>query len=157
MTTQDTHNTDTLRPTHVVTCFLQRSDEKNVRILLVQRSQRVGSYHAHWAGISGFVEPDVTPDEQAYTEIREETSLQREQVHMLKRGSIVEYADADPAVNRHFYVHPFLFEVLTPDAIQTDWEAVDMRWITPNELEKYETVPRLLEAYQSALHGEEVQ
>jgi 8-oxo-dGTP diphosphatase len=145
---------ETLRPTHVVTCFLQRSDGTQPRILLVQRSQRVGSYHGQWAGISGFVEPGVTPEEQAYTEIREETALQREQVRLLKRGSVVEHVD--PELKRHFYVHPFLFEVLAPDAIRTDWEAVAMRWIDPAELAHYETVPKLPEAYQSAIHGERV-
>lgn len=150
-----TQDTNSLRPTHVVTCFLQRSDEKNARVLIVQRSQRVGSYNARWGGISGFVEPNVTPDEQAYTEIREETGLQREQVRMLRRGSVVEHQDA--ALQRYFYVHPFLFEVFTPEAIQTDWEAVAMRWIRPNEMEGYETVPKLWDAYQSALQGEEIE
>src|SRR5436190_19234639 len=98
-----------LRITHVVTCFLRRDDG---RILIVKRSQRVGSYHAHWAGISGFLEPHVTPDEQAYTEIREETSLQREQVHMLRRGQVVEHIDQ--GLGRHWFIHPFLFAVLTP-------------------------------------------
>lgn len=143
-----------LRITHVVTCFLRRSDDNAERILIVQRSQRVGSYHARWGGISGFVEPGVTPDEQAYTEIREETGLQREQVLMLRRGSVVEYVDQE--LGRHWYVHPFLFAVLAPDAIHTDWEAVDMRWIEPSELHTYETVPKLQEAYDSALHGEAV-
>ncbi len=152
MTTHE--DSSALRPTHVVTCFLQRTDEKNVRILLVQRSQRVGSYHGHWAGISGFVEENVTPDEQAFTEIREETSLQREQVRMLKRGTVVEYSDAE--LRRHFYIHPFLFHVLTPDAIQTDWEAVAIRWIDPSELKDYETVPKLLEVYEAAVNGENV-
>src|SRR5579884_3663674 len=133
-----TQNQQSLRPTHVVTCFLMRQDG---RMLIVQRSDRVGSYHAHWAGVSGFVEAGVTPDEQAYTEIREETGLQREQVRMLKRGAVVEYEDA--SIGRHWYVHPFLFEVLTPDAIRLDWEARQMRWITPSELQNYETVPKL--------------
>jgi 8-oxo-dGTP diphosphatase len=144
-----------LRPTHVVTCFLQRNDGNSARILIVQRSQRVGSYHAHWAGISGFVEPGVTPDEQAYTEIREETGLQRDQVHMVKRGLVVEHIDEE--LGRHFYVHPFLFFVLAPDRIHTDWEAVAMRWIDPSELRNYETVPKLPEAYDSAIHGESIE
>jgi len=66
------------RPTPVVTCFLLRFDDGEPRLLLVRRSQRVGSYQGRWAGVSGFVEKDTTPDEQAYTEIREETGLQRE-------------------------------------------------------------------------------
>jgi ADP-ribose pyrophosphatase YjhB (NUDIX family) len=140
-----------LRPTHVVTSFLRRTDTEEPRILIVQRSQRVGSYHGHWAGVSGFVEPGVSPEEQALTEIREETGLQREQVQMLRKGAVVEHVDA--ALGRHFYIHPFLFNVLTPNAIQTDWEAVAMRWIVPNELKDYETVPKLLEVYDSAVHG----
>jgi ADP-ribose pyrophosphatase YjhB (NUDIX family) len=144
-----------LRPTHVVTCFLQRNDSNASRILIVQRSQRVGSYHAHWAGISGFIEPGVTPDEQAYTEIREETGLQADQVRMVKRGQVVEHVDEE--LGRHFYVHPFLFFVLAPERIQTDWEAVAMCWIDPSELRDYQTVPKLPEAYESAIHGESVE
>jgi len=123
-------------------------------MLIVQRSQRVGSYHGHWAGISGFVEPGITPDEQAFTEIREETGLQREQVQMLRRGAVVEHSDS--ALGRHFFIHPFLFAVATPEVIQTDWEAVNMRWIAPTELKDYETVPKLLEVYDSAMNGEVV-
>ena len=143
-----------LRPTHVVTNFLLRTDGNEPRILIVRRSQRVGSYNARWAGISGFIEPGVTPDDQAYTEIREETGLQRDQLRMLKRGSVIEHADA--SLNRHWYIHPYLFEVLTPDAIKLDWEATEMRWIAPSELGKYETVPKLKEAYESAVNGEDV-
>src|SRR6266702_8063644 len=154
----NTQHSDTiqqpLRPTHVVTSFLKRTDAGEPRILIVRRSQRVGSYQGHWAGISGFIEPGVTAEEQAYTEIREETGLQKEQVRMLKRGAVVEHVD--PALGRHFYVHPFLFNVLTPDAIQTDWEATEMRWISPSHLKDYETVPKLPEAYESAVNGEEV-
>jgi len=104
-----------------------------------------------WAGISGFVEPHVTPDEQVYTEIREETGLQRAQVQMLRRGQVVEYIDQE--LGRHWFIHPFLFAVLAPDAIHIDWEATEMRWIEPLELSHYETVPKLQEAYDSAIHG----
>lgn len=144
----------TPRPTHVVTCFLQKHDQQADSILIVQRSQRVGSYHEHWAGISGFVEAGVTPEEQAYTEIREETGLLREQVQMLKRGAVVEYIDHE--LGRHWFVHPFLFNVLTPEQIKTDWEALEYRWIAPDELRTYNTVPKLWEAYQSAINGEPV-
>ena len=143
-----------LRQTHVVSCFLLRTDMDRPRILIVRRSQRVGSYNARWAGISGFLETGVTPDEQAYTEIREETGLQGEQIRMLKRGKVIEYQDA--SIGRHWYIHPFLFEVLIPDAIALDWEATGMRWIVPSEIQAFETVPKLDEAYKSAAGEEEV-
>jgi ADP-ribose pyrophosphatase YjhB (NUDIX family) len=151
----ETGSQQPLRQTHVVSCFLMRIDMDQPRLLIVRRSQHVGSYNARWAGISGFLEAGITPDEQAYTEIREETGLQREQVHLLKRGVVVEHEDA--SIGRHWYIHPFLFEVLTPDVIALDWEATEMRWIVPSEIPDYETVPKLEEAYRSAVDGEEVE
>jgi ADP-ribose pyrophosphatase YjhB (NUDIX family) len=148
------HATKALKDTHVVTCIIFRKDETKERILLVQRSRKVGSYHEQWAGISGFLESGVTPDEQAYTEIREETSLQRDQVRMLKRGMVVEHIDE--ALGRHFFIHPFLFEALAPEHVQTDWEAVALRWIDPQDLTAYPTVPKLQEVYEAAISGEDV-
>src|SRR5258707_3943038 len=83
-----------LRKTHVVTSFLLRTDTAQPRILIVRRSQRVGSYNERWAGISGFVETGVTPDEQAFTEIREETGLQREQLRLPRRPAVEQHDDA---------------------------------------------------------------
>jgi 8-oxo-dGTP diphosphatase len=143
-----------IQKTPVVTCFLIRADSGETRILLACRSQRVGSYNARWAGISGFIETGVLPDEQAFTEIREETGLQREQVRMLRRGAVIEHVDA--SLGRHWLIHPYLFETLAPDAIQSDWEATEMRWIAPSELPDFETVPKLAEAYESAVNGEVV-
>lgn len=144
----------TLRPTHVVTCIILRHDEATPRMLLMHRSQKVGSYHAHWAGVSGFVEPNVTPEEQAFTEIREETGWQRDQVRLRRRGAVVEHSDAE--IGRHFYIHPFLFDALSPDTIQIDWEATEMRWVDPAELPNYTTVPKLQEVYEAAMQGEVV-
>lgn len=139
------------RSTPVVTNFLLRMDGPSPLLLLVRRSGRVGSYNARWAGISGFLEEGVSPEEQAYTEIREETGLQRPQVRLFRRGQVVEYIDTD--LNRRWQVHPFLAEVLAPTAIHLDWEAEEMRWIAPTDLSGYETVPRLQEAFLSAWHG----
>jgi len=148
------HLTKTLKDTHVVTCILVRKHPTKMRMLLVQRSRKVGSYHEQWAGVSGFVEPGVTPEGQAYTEIREEINLQHDQVCMLKRGQVVEHIDE--VLGRHFYIHPFLFEALTPERIQTDWEAITMRWIDPEDLASYPTVPKLQEVYEAAISGEDV-
>ena len=141
-----------LMSTPVVTNFLLRTDGPEIRLLLVRRSGRVGSYNARWAGISGFIEEGVSPEEQAYTEIREETSLQRSQVRFMRRGAVVEHIDDE--LGRRWLVHPFLVEVLDPQAIKLDWEAEEMRWVAPAELGSYETVPKLQEAFRSAEQGE---
>lgn len=142
-----------LRSTPVVSCFLLRMDGGGEpRLCIVRRSQRVGSYHARWAGISGFIEEGVTPEEQALTEIREETGLQGAQVCLLRRGAVLEHVDAD--LGRRWLIHPFLVEVREPEAIKLDWEAEEMHWIAPSELATYETVPKLQEAFLAAQQGE---
>lgn len=149
----DQENVQTsLRTTPVVSCFLLRLDGPTPRLCIVRRSQHVGSYNARWAGISGFIEENVSPEEQAYTEMREETGLQQTQVRLLKRGAVVEHIDEE--LGRRWLVHPFLVEVLEPQAMKLDWEAEEMRWIVPGELAAYETVPKLQEAFQAAEQGE---
>lgn len=127
----------------VVTIFLlHRPSDAPEEILLLRRSQRVGTYRGRWAGVTGFVE--APPDEQAYTELREETSLERNDVTLLRRGEPFTFTDA--ALDREWTVHPYLFLVADPTKIQTDWENVETKWISPADLDQYETVPRLDES-----------
>lgn len=129
----------------VVTSFLLRhSPAGGDEILLLRRSDRVGTYHGRWAGVSGFVE--APPDEQAYVEIAEETHLGYDDVTLLRKGDPLTFVDA--ALDREWTVHPYLFRVDDPAKIQTDWEATESRWIAPQDLSRYETVPMLKEAFQ---------
>ena len=133
--------------THVVTCFVLRRDRGCDELLLVRRSERVGSYQGAWAGVSGFVEPGVTPLDQAYTELREEASLERADLRLLRAGAPVAVDDA--ALGRHWVVHPFLFAVADPDRIRTDWEATEHQWAPPDALAHLTTVPKLAETLAS--------
>ncbi len=128
----------------VVTCFLlRRQPGVPDEILILRRGQRVGTYRGRWAGVSGFVE--AAPIEQAYTELREETGLERSDVTLLRQGE--PFTFLDPSIDREWTVHPYLFLVADPAKIQIDWENVEMRWIAPHDLDQYETVPRLSEAF----------
>jgi len=128
---------------HVVTCFLISDGE----ILLLRRSQQVGSYRGLWAGVSGYVES--TPDEQALTEIGEETGLEHGDVELLRKGRVLPVDDQGLGVR--WVVHPYLFRVRERGRIRTDWEHVETRWILPEEIGDYETVPRLKEALERVL------
>jgi ADP-ribose pyrophosphatase YjhB (NUDIX family) len=132
-------------PTHVVTSFLLRRDRGHDAILLVRRSERVRTYRGAWAGISGYLEPGVTPLEQAYTELREETSFAQSDVRLLRTGQPIPVEDAENSLS--WVVHPFLFEALRPEALRTDWEATGFQWIAPETLPTLPTVPRLAEAF----------
>ncbi len=129
----------------VVTSFLlRRLPGAPEELLILRRSQRVGTYHGRWAGVSGFVE--APPDEQAYVELHEEVHLEPTDVQLLRRGEPLTFVDAE--LDREWTVHPYLFLVHNPAKIQTDWEATEARWIAPEELDQYETVPMLKEAFQ---------
>jgi nicotinamide-nucleotide amidase len=132
-----------LEEKHVVTCFLEQSK----LILILKRSNRVGTYRRAWACVSGYIETD--PLDQAYSEIREETGLFKNNIRLVAQGKTVEVVDE--SLNMKWIVHPFLFHVLDPDKIMIDWEHTETKWIKPADLSRYSTVPGLSRALDSAM------
>lgn len=132
--------------THVVTNFVLRRDRGKDELLVVQRSARVRTYQGAWAGISGYVEPGVTPLDQAYTELSEEAGLSQQDLRLLREGEPLAFRDE--SIGQSWVVHPFLFEIAQPDRVRTDWEATGMQWVTPDQLAHLTTVPMLAEALQ---------
>ena len=141
-----------MREANVVTCFLLRRSGGSDEILLLRRSQEVGTYRGRWAGVSGYIE-EADPLSQAYTEVEEETGLTREDVQLLCTGDPLEVVDAE--ADRRWIVHPFLFAVAHPDKIRADWEHVETRWVRPQDVPNYETVPQLDDALGRVYPAEE--
>jgi 8-oxo-dGTP diphosphatase len=125
---------------HVVTSFLRYRG----KILLLQRSSKVGTYQGRWAGCSGYIENDEDAYDRAIIEIQEETQLTPKQLKLIKAGAPLEIQDKEQGIT--WIVHPFLFEIST-DQIQLDWEHKHYQWIAPEELGNYSTVPKLKETY----------
>ena len=129
----------------VVSCFLESDGE----ILVLRRSGQVGTYQGRWAGVSGYIE--TTADEQALTEIEEETSLSREDLKLIRKGRPLAVKDNNLGVK--WVVHPYLFHIEDRDKIKIDWEHKEARWIPPQDIDNLETVPQLKETlarvYQS--------
>ena len=131
-----------MREVKVVTCFLLRPTSDRDRILLLQRSEKVSTYRGRWAGVSGYLERE--PLAQAYREIAEETGLSRDKLRLLRQGEPLEVVDREADIK--WVVHPFLFQVLAPERLAIDWEHQEARWVRPQELSDYQTVPALAEA-----------
>lgn len=131
-----------MEESHVVTCFLEHKE----KVLILQRSARVGSYNARWAGISGFIEPDTTPLEQAYQEIAEEASLGADQLELIKIGMPLEVPDEK--LQKKWVVHPFRFAVQNPELVKIDWEHNQYKWVEPEDIKGYDTVPGLFAAWE---------
>jgi 8-oxo-dGTP diphosphatase len=130
----------------VVTCFLRRKGTKGEdEILIVRRSERVGSYQGRWAGVSGYLEGDE-PLARALVEIAEETGLSADEVKPVAVGEPLPIDDR--AHGFSWLVHAFLFDVTTERPVTLDWENSEARWITPQEIAEYETVPMLKEALE---------
>jgi len=125
----------------VVTSFLQ-SDH---RILLLRRSGKVGSYQGRWAAVSGFLEEGEDPLERARIEIQEEVGLNSSQATCLRAGETLRAFDEEK--DTVWIVHPFLFELHERD-LHLDWEHTESRWIEPDDLGSFETVPKLKEAFE---------
>ena len=121
----------------MVSCFLESDSE----ILILRRSEQVGSYQGRWAGVSGYIE--TTADEQALTEIEEETSLSGDDLKLIRKGKPLTVEDDKLGVK--WVVHPYLFHIKDRDKIKIDWEHKEARWIHPGDIDNFETVPRLKE------------
>lgn len=119
----------------VVTAFLESDGE----ILILRRSERVGTYRGRWAGVSGYVE--ATPDEQVRTEIREEAGLSGADIDLVRKGKSLTVNDRRVGVR--WVVYPYLFHVKDRSKIRIDWEHREAKWIKPGEISAYLTVPRL--------------
>jgi len=128
-----------LQEKHVVTCFLKSENE----ILILRRSAQVGSYQGKWAGVSGYIEVKTTADEQAFIEIEEETSLDRKDLKLVKKGKPLPIEDEKLDVK--WVVHPYLFQIKDRDKIKIDWEHKETQWIDPEDIANYQTVPKLKE------------
>jgi translation initiation factor 2B subunit (eIF-2B alpha/beta/delta family) len=121
--------------TPVVTCFLHRKGH----ILLLRRSDRVGTYRGMWAGVSGYVER--VPLEQAYVEIAEETGLSERAVRLEGIGPPTLVDDEEQA--RRWIVYPFVFTLRAGREVTTNWETTESRWIAPEAVGEQDTVPGL--------------
>ena len=73
----------------------------------------------------------MSPLEQALTELDEETGLARDAVSLVAAPPPIRIER--PAQGWVWVIHPFLFDVATPD-LRLDWEHDDYRWIDPSEL-----------------------
>jgi len=125
---------------HVVTCFVRERGQ----ILLTRRSDAVGTYRDHWAGVSGYVEGDPAAAERdAWRELREETGLTREALELVRAGDSLTVDDEEGP----FTVHPFLFESDTRE-VRTNEELAAVEWVDPTAIRSRRTVPRLWDTWR---------
>lgn len=132
-----------MEATDVVTVFLRNGTD----VLLLKRSDEVGSYPGKWGAVAGHVEEeDGTPRDPsaaARGEIAEETGLDPGLVTLARSGD--PFTVDDPEHGR-WVVHPFLYDCPTRD-VAKNWETAVHEWAPPTEILRRETVPDLWTSY----------
>ena len=124
--------------TSIVTSFIKNND----KILILKRSNKVKSMKCLWAGVSGIIEKsDTTPLARAKIEIFEETGINEKEIELLKANEQIKI-EAIQYKNHEWNIFPFLFSTKNSE-IKLNWENSDFKWIKPNEVKNYETVPEL--------------
>ncbi len=114
------------------------------RILIVRRSREVGSFPGRWSAVSGYLEGREEPKDRAVIEIREETGLRAPRLQTAGSAVLARHEST------MYVIHPFLFDVQSR-RVRLDWENVEHRWIAPNQLGRFDTVPRLKDVVEAVL------
>ena len=122
-----------------MTAFLRHDGE----VLLLRRSDAVGTYRGRWGGVSGYAEGD--PESQVETEIDEETGIGEAARTLVRTGNPVRFTDEE--LDKAWVVHPFLFDVTTREVTTSD-EHDTHEWVSPPELFEREVVPELWTTYE---------
>ncbi|MFH1328999.1 MAG: NUDIX domain-containing protein [Candidatus Bathyarchaeota archaeon] len=136
-----------LQEKNVVTNFLIYKG----KLLILKRSEKVGTYRGKWAGLSGYIEQGETSHQTAFKEIFEETSLTSQDIEFMKKSEAFSFPDRKRKTL--WKIHPYLFRLKNPVKIRTDWEHSKMKWIDPEDIGRYDTVPSLPETFESVYDG----
>ena len=93
-----------------------------------------------WGGISGVIEGTEEPLQRAKIEILEETGIVENNIVLAKAADQMQVSSQYS--NHGWIIHPFLFTV-KESQIKLNWENSEYKWISPDEMSKYKTVPSL--------------
>lgn len=139
----DYSNSDTAP---VITVFVRYKD----KILLMKRSDKVRTYKGKWNTVAGYLDELRPIREKVLEEVREELGIGKDNVLSIRLGK--SYKFTDNQANKTWIVHPILVELKTKPAIKLDWEHTEYKWIKPEKLKEFDTVPKLEKSLENALN-----
>jgi 8-oxo-dGTP pyrophosphatase MutT (NUDIX family) len=131
----------------VVTCLL----EHDGKILLLKRSNLVGTYRGLWGGVAGYIEKFEDPYDTAVKEIREEVGICLDALELIWKGDPIEISDTYNGRSYDWIVYPFLFHIRSKELVNLDWEHDEYWWVYPSEVKNFNTVPGLDEVVTKLL------
>lgn len=121
----------------VLTVFIKYKD----KILLLKRSDKVGIYKGKWNTVAGYIDETKPLIKKIMEEISEELGITEDNISAYNLGEPFEFTDT--RAKKTWIVHPAKVELKTDPDIKLDWEHTEYKWIKPEELGKFDTVPNL--------------
>jgi 8-oxo-dGTP diphosphatase len=123
------------KKTIVVTSIIENDN----KILILKRSEIVKSFKNKWGGISGYFEKNEDLLSRALVEIYEETKINKQDIILRK---ILGQKIIQIETGKVIIIQPFYFSSKTKK-ISLNWEHTEYMWITKDQKNKYDTVPKL--------------
>jgi 8-oxo-dGTP pyrophosphatase MutT (NUDIX family) len=103
------------------------------KIALFKRSQHLHHDRGLWHCITGYLEPGVTPKQQALDELLEETGIHPTNLLDLRAGPDLVISDDD---GQPWLVHTFT-AVTSKRRLHIDWEHDSYRWTAPGKMKRF--------------------
>ncbi len=128
-----------------VTAFVRYKD----KILLLKRSNKVRTYRGKWCPVSGYLDELKPIRKKALEEVQEELGIPENSISSIHIGKPYEFTDADLGIT--WIDHPAILELENKPDIELDWEHTEYKWIEPDELKNFDTVPKLEKTLENAL------
>jgi len=130
----------------VITIFIRYGD----KILLLRRSDKVGTYKGKWNTVAGYLDEVKPIREKVLEELLEEVRIREDEVSSINFGESYEFVDQ--LISRTWIVYPVLVDLKERPEIKLNWEHEEYKWIDPKELKNYDTVPKLEESLKRVLN-----
>lgn len=114
------------------------------KLLLMKRSDKVGTYKGKWMAVAGYYDESVTLRKKVEEELREEIDV----VDYKKIEAFDLLMFEDKKIGKKWIIFNVVVELKKEPKIALDWEHTEYVWINPKTLEEYDTVPSLLQCFQ---------
>ena len=128
----------------VVTIFVRYKGE----ILLLKRGDKVATYRGKWNTVAGYLDELKPVREKVLEELHEEVGISESQILTLRFGR--PFRTTDRSIGKTWFIHPVLIELKEKPRIKLDWEHTEFRWIKPEEVQAFDTVPNLAKGFERA-------